>query len=377
MKKKLLPKFIISIILISCCIGCSKITKVTDIVTNPSAREVYERTLKDSLQVFSQWKNAYASAQQDSLEINLPYTENGKFRKNSFHTYSYNFEVKEGSAIIISVAQDTLPKSVFISVFQQQDSIFKEVTSNQPTEKKLEFTPETSGNFKVIIQPELANDNHFSLILNTKPQYGFPVAGKGNKAIQSFWGNARDGGKRKHEGIDIFAKRGTPVVAAVDGRVSSTGNRGLGGKQVWLRDGLFGKSLYYAHLDSILATSGQRVYIGDTLGFVGNTGNAKYTPPHLHFGIYKGYGGAIDPLPFVFKTEEISHQFTEVYESDSLRIKSSKANVRVGPKTSFEKITSLERNDIIFPLGTSDNWIHFKNENGLHGYVHASLVSKI
>ena len=59
-------------------------------------------------------------------------------------------------------------------------------------------------------------------------------------------------------------------------------------------------SVYYAHLDEQLVSQGQRVKKGDTLGLVGNTGNAKHTPPHLHFGIYT-YNGAIDPLPFINK----------------------------------------------------------------------------
>jgi hypothetical protein len=59
-------------------------------------------------------------------------------------------------------------------------------------------------------------------------------------------------------------------------------------------------SLYYAHLDKQLVEAGQRVKKGDTLGLVGNTGNARFTPSHLHFGIYN-YHGAVDPWPFVNK----------------------------------------------------------------------------
>ncbi len=76
------------------------------------------------------------------------------------------------------------------------------------------------------------------------------------------------------------------MAVLANGRIGFTGEKGLGGKQVWLRDTKRGQSLYYAHLDSIAKTSGS-VKTGDTLGFVGNTGNARTTPPHLHFGIYK------------------------------------------------------------------------------------------
>src|SRR5690606_33068956 len=105
-------------------------------------------------------------------------------------------------------------------------------------------------------------------------------------------------GARKHEGVDIFGKRLTPVVASADGRVTRVGDNRLGGKVVWLRPDDRNLSLYYAHLDSQLVVSGQVVKTGDTLGLMGNTGNAITTPPHLHFGIYTSEG-AVDPLPFL------------------------------------------------------------------------------
>src|SRR5690606_13280299 len=136
-----------------------------------------------------------------------------------------------------------------------------------------------SGFYKIIVQPQMKLKFSFVLKIYTEPLYEFPVSGAGNKNIQSFWADPRGDGSRSHEGVDIFADRGTPVIAVTDGIIASVGERGLGGKQVWLRDGLFGKSIYYAHLDSIAVSEGKRVKIGDTLGFVGNTGNAKTTVP--------------------------------------------------------------------------------------------------
>src|SRR5690606_29891858 len=145
---------------------------------------------------------------------------------------------------------------------------------------------------KVVIQPEIEASTPFRIKMRTQPVYQFPVAGAKNTSIQSFWGANRDGGRRSHEGIDIFAPRENPVIAVTDGYVTSTGERGQGRKQVWLRDQKRNPSLYYANLDSIANEGRRSVKTGDTLGFVGNTGNARTTPPHLHFGIYKGYRGA-------------------------------------------------------------------------------------
>ena len=123
-----------------------------------------------------------------------------------------------------------------------------------------------------------------------------PVQGVLPRALRDTWHAARGQG-RKHEGIDIFARRGTPVLAATEGIVLRVGSNRLGGLVVWV----LGPALerhYYAHLDDWregLAV-GDVVLPGDVLGYVGDTGNARGTPPHLHYGIYAD-GGALDPLP--------------------------------------------------------------------------------
>ena len=131
----------------------------------------------------------------------------------------------------------------------------------------------------------------------------FPVAGK-KASVQSFWGDVRDGGKRKHEGIDIFAKKGTPVIAICDGFIVSKGNTPRGGKTLWLQSAGHAMSIYYAHLDKQLARKGQFVRKGQVIGTVGNTGNARTTPAHLHFGIYT-WKGSVNPLPYVKKSPRI------------------------------------------------------------------------
>lgn len=126
---------------------------------------------------------------------------------------------------------------------------------------------------------------------------GMPVAGLGRKALRDTWHGPRSQGRR-HEGIDIFARRGTPVVSATEGIVLSIGQNNLGGNVVWVL-GPGGQRHYYAHLDQFADLSrGQRVEPGTVLGYVGNTGNARTTPPHLHYGIY-GSDGALNPYPLL------------------------------------------------------------------------------
>jgi murein DD-endopeptidase MepM/ murein hydrolase activator NlpD len=124
-----------------------------------------------------------------------------------------------------------------------------------------------------------------------------PVAGVKPVGLRDTWQAARSAGRR-HEGIDIFARRGTPVLSATDGVVLRVGLDRLGGRVVWVL-GPGGQRHYYAHLDRYGdVRAGMRVRAGAVLGYVGNTGNAATTPPHLHYGIYTA-GGAIDPYPFL------------------------------------------------------------------------------
>lgn len=124
-----------------------------------------------------------------------------------------------------------------------------------------------------------------------------PVEGVGARALADTWGGARGQG-RKHEGIDIFARRGTAVRASTEGIVTQVGSNKLGGLVVWVL-GPGGQRHYYAHLERYADVEpGMRIEAGRVLGYVGDTGNAKGTPPHLHYGVYQS-SGAINPYPLL------------------------------------------------------------------------------
>ncbi len=126
---------------------------------------------------------------------------------------------------------------------------------------------------------------------------GMPVSGIKPGVIRDTWHASRPGGRR-HEGIDIFSRRGTPVQATTEGILIRRGQNRLGGNVVWVL-GPGGQRHYYAHLDGFaLLSSGERIRRGTVLGYVGNTGNAIDTPPHLHYGIYTRTG-AINPFPLL------------------------------------------------------------------------------
>lgn len=135
----------------------------------------------------------------------------------------------------------------------------------------------------------------------------FPVAGKHN--FVSSWGYPRSGG-RTHKGNDIFAEWGTPVIAIERGVISRIGTNSLGGLIVWLQ-GESGNAYYYAHLSAYAPglAVGQKVDSGSLVGYVGNTGNAVTTPPHLHFEVHPARGDAVDPYPLLRAIDEADAAF--------------------------------------------------------------------
>ena len=125
-----------------------------------------------------------------------------------------------------------------------------------------------------------------------------PLTAVSKRQIADTW-HAPRGTDRVHEGQDIFAPEGTPILSATSGYVYKIGENNLGGKTVSII-GAGGRVYYYAHLDAYnpQLSEGDSVTTRTVLGFVGTTGNAQGTPPHLHFGIYTSTG-AINPLPLL------------------------------------------------------------------------------
>ncbi len=119
---------------------------------------------------------------------------------------------------------------------------------------------------------------------------------QGTMRYMNDWGFPRSGG-RFHEGNDLFATRGTPALAMVNGIAIQTVGL-IGGNQVKVV-GDDGVVYYYTHLDSF-GTAG-RVRAGDVIGHVGNTGNAIGGPTHIHFEMHPGGGAAVNPYPILAK----------------------------------------------------------------------------
>jgi peptidoglycan LD-endopeptidase LytH len=279
--------------------SCSSLSK--NIFSKKTPHEQYAEKLDendlDKTPEGRQWLSASKLALENAHPVAVPYRQHGYFAQDKPRALGLRFSAKRGERINFSLSKK-IPFTVFADVFKEGGEEPSLLLSADTASSQFSFDANETGTYILRLQPELFHSGEYNLVVSAGPSLGFPVGNNKGK-IGSFWGDSRDGGKRRHEGVDIFAPKLTPVVAAEDGIVTGVKNEGIGGKTVWLRVAN-NITLYYAHLDKQLVQPGQSVKKGETLGLVGNTGNAKHTPSHLHFGIYT-YSGPVDPFPFINK----------------------------------------------------------------------------
>ncbi|MEO5568665.1 MAG: M23 family metallopeptidase [Gemmatimonadaceae bacterium] len=250
------------------------------------------------------WLRAADSVLARPLRIVPPYREAGYFPATEANAVAFRIDVRHGQHLSIDVLPigdaDAPAPVLFVDLFERiEGGPPRRLTSGDSTGARIRRNIDRDGWLLLRLQPELLRTMRFTLTVQTSATLAFPLKGKDSRAVLSFWGASRDAGARRHEGIDIFAPRGTPAIAAAAGVVSAVQVTPLGGRVVWVWDTEHQQSLYYAHLDTQLVARGDRVAVGDVVGLVGNSGNAQSTPSHLHFGVYRRGSGAVDPFPFV------------------------------------------------------------------------------
>ena len=357
--------------MLSAVTACKEL-KIPNNIFEASERAKYERCFSGADSLLIRWKNNFSSAVANRLTIGE--SNAFTFFAGQPHSYAvgYALELKKGDQLVVEAAEADPRVKIFVDVFEpggDQEKSKSEILKNG---RFTRFT-ETDGSHKVVIQPEIGYQGSFELEIYTQPSIGFPVAGKGNREVRSFWGASRDGGGRSHEGVDIFAPRGTPVVAVTEGVITRTGNQGLGGKQVWLWDGILGNSYYYAHLDSVMTAGGIQVKTGDTLGRVGSTGNAAGGPPHLHFGIYTA-GGAVDPYSYIRKRPaQLSGPMIRKPAVDFMK---SGTNLRSGPGTKYETLFTVSTKMPVDIFTATGSWYHVRTADGQEGFVQTERLQK-
>jgi murein DD-endopeptidase MepM/ murein hydrolase activator NlpD len=251
------------------------------------------------------WLAAADRALLQPRRVELPFAERAE-RGDGEPATGYAFTVPAGRRVAITVSDDgAAADELFVDLFRAGPLRHERVTGALPgsAAQPVVFDALEGGDYVLRVQPRLGASAGYGVKIEASALLAFPVDGADRRAIWSAFGAERDGGRRAHRGVDIFAARGTPVVAATDGWVTRVETTRVGGNVVWMQP-LFGNMrVYYAHLHEQWVEPGDFVTAGEPLGAVGNTGNAITTPPHLHFGVYVRQpgmrGGARDPAEFL------------------------------------------------------------------------------
>lgn len=338
----------------------------------------YSALLRENLKATAErWRMEAEESLAAPLPISLPYSERRLLEADYLQPITFAFDLKMDELIQVNIFPSINTRAeVFVDVFYVKDAATepRRIGSMAAKEQQLKIAAEHAGQYRVRIQPSHTAQGLMDIAITSPLRYGFPVDTERENAVQSFFGGDRDGGARRHEGIDIFAPRGTPVIAAEAGHVSRVGDTPRGGKNVWVRGD--NRSFYYAHLDSIAVSPGDRVRRGDVLGTVGNTGNAVTTDPHLHFGIYKFVRGAVDPLPLVGRKKSVNTYTPPLVELAPrwLSINAEKANVRSGPSLKTAIVASLMRAELVQVDSVAGDWLRVTTGTGTKGFIARRLT---
>lgn len=254
------------------------------------------------------WRTAAEQALAEAPVVSTPHVEEAFLDPAVPTAFAFRFTAQRGQDVAVAIDwRGAPPGLVFIDAWRVRDDSARSLdhlTSADSGRGELRFETRRGGEHVVRVQSELLRGGRFRISLRVGPSLAFPVLNGTNQDIGSLWGAPREGGRRSHRGIDIFARRRTPALAAAEGTVTRVGEDRLGGLVVWLRDRR-GNALYYAHLDSQLVREGDQVQPGDTIGLVGRTGNARTTPAHLHFQVSHRGEGSVDPYWFVARTASL------------------------------------------------------------------------
>lgn len=375
-------------LILSCCLLLTMIlasckTGPVNLFKTASPYELYQRKLSsaglDKTAMGKAWIDAGQNSIAKALRIQVPYKEQGYFPAERVAATAFRFDVVRGQRLNIRL--EKTPAADFMVymdlwAFREGNSP-KAIASADTLNASITVDVDENAEYLLRLQPELLKSGAYTLEIVSGPSLSFPVKTSGRKRIESLFGVGRDANTRRHEGIDIFGPKLTPVVASADGVVTRVGENNLGGLVVMMRPNGKNYTLYYAHLDKQLAVEGQQVKTGDTLGLMGNTGNARTTPPHLHFGIYTG-GGAIDPLPFVNTDVATPKAITAATTNINATLRnSSKVSLRESPDSKALTLKTLEPSTIMLVEAATSSWYKATLPDGTTGYLPGKGLNQV
>jgi murein DD-endopeptidase MepM/ murein hydrolase activator NlpD len=329
------------------------------------------------------WIAAGDGALAAATPVTAPHREAVHLPATEPRAAAWKVPLRRGDRLIVSaeVAMDPLGR-LFVDLFsapRDTTETYERVASAPDRGTSIDVEIRRDGDYVLRAQPELLRGGRIVVTITTGPTLAFPVAGRDARIARSLFGAPRDAGRRSHHGVDLFAPKGTPVIAAAPGIVRRVGETDLGGNVIWLLDTRREQSLYYAHLDRQLVSTGEIVQVGDTLGLVGNTGNARSTPPHLHFGIYRRGQGPVDPLPFIDTRRGTPLEISADTSLFGTRVRIARARVvlRTSPSANGDSSRTVARAAVLTVLGGAGDWLRVRLPGGEAGFVTATAVQRM
>lgn len=364
--------------------ACEQVEQVQDRFRDLTPYEAYQESLSEAglaeTALGHDWLTAGREAVDAAAPVSLPFEEEGFITAEDPGAMAYRITIGRGQKLTAEVQlQGDDGTKLFVDLFRvpaSEGDPPRPIYSSDAEPGGFVHEPWRGGDFIVRLQPELLRGGQYHVSLRLEAQLAFPVEDHGMQAVQSVFGADRDAGRRSHDGVDIFARRGTPVLATSAGVVNRVDLTNLGGKVVWLRDPVRNSNIYYAHLDSQYVSNGDRVEAGDTLGFVGNTGNARTTPPHLHFGVYRRGEGPVDPSPFLRPPQGTMAEMTADLDrlGGWVRLRNDGIRLRAAPGLRSPVLRELEQYTPLRVLGGSGEYFRVQLPDGASGYVAARLT---
>jgi peptidoglycan LD-endopeptidase LytH len=382
-----------------------------------SPRGQYERELRAARphgeSVAAEWTATGNAAAHAASRVSVPFEEAVHFTAHRASAVAYRVTLRRADRFAAAVDPPRLrERGVFVELFEvvpgATERLLLIARSERGAHTLRTLIPRT-GEYVLLVQPRLEHGGRYRIAFGTGAQtplaatataatviaaLTFPVHGVTMRAIGSRYGEPRDGGARAHHGVDIFAPRGTPVLAAADGRITNVANTRVGGRVIWQIADDTGLELYYAHLDAQQVRVGQRVRAGEQIGRVGNTGNARTTPPHLHFGVYLPGRAPVDPAPLLAAGGALERPVATVPPASAaradlsaaidigalgswLRTAVDQAPLHASPSDGSPSVVALRAGTPIRLVGGTTAWYRVALPDGVLGFVNASAVAQL
>jgi peptidoglycan LD-endopeptidase LytH len=352
-----------------------------------TARTAYTRAIEETAggTRVSSWDAAGSSALRSKIFVQPSFEETLAFPAERPLAATYRFNLTRGQRIDVRIRTES-GEAPFADVFEVIDTaIFRHVYAAERGAAAFSYIATTDGMHVLRLQPPVTGGGRYEVHV-TGPDVralDFPVAGGTPASIAGQWGDPRDGGARSHKGVDIFAPRGTPVVAVANGVITAVENTAVGGRVVWQRDDERGLMYYYAHLDEQLTAEGRRVSAGDTIGRVGNTGNASGGSTHLHFGVFRDGYQAENPTPYLLATRNdepagspVTTDHAPAELGHRVRVGGDRVRLRTSPSEASAVIDQLSAGTELLMIGFVNGWSRVVLGDGTTGFVASWLLER-